>query len=93
MDINKGKILVTGGLGFIGSHTVVELIAAGYEVVIADDLSNAQLFILDNIEKISNAKPSFYQIDVADKISLSGVLNKILMRSFILLHLKPLENL
>ena len=76
MDINKGKILVTGGLGFIGSHTVVELIAAGYEVVIADDLSNAQLFILDNIEKISNAKPSFYQIDVADKISLSGVLNK-----------------
>jgi UDP-glucose 4-epimerase len=53
----KNKILVTGGLGFIGSHTVVELIEAGYEVVIVDDLSNSQLFILDNIEKITGVRP------------------------------------
>lgn len=61
----KEKVLVTGGLGFIGSHTVVELLAAGYEVVIADDLSNAQLFILDHIEKISGTRPTFYQSDVS----------------------------
>jgi UDP-glucose 4-epimerase len=63
----KEKVLVTGGLGFIGSHTVVELIAAGYEVVIADDLSNAQLFILDHIEKIAGTRPVFYQSDVSIK--------------------------
>lgn len=69
----KGKVLVTGGLGFIGSHTVVELLAAGYEVVIIDDLSNSQLFILDNIEKVSGQSPAFYQIDVADTKKLNEV--------------------
>ena len=58
------KILVTGGLGFIGSHTVVELVRAGYEPVIADDLSNSQLAILDQLTKIIGYKPIFYQLDL-----------------------------
>lgn len=60
----KSKILVTGGLGFIGSHTVVELIFAGYEVIIIDDLSNSKLFMLDNIEKITGIRPVFYQFNM-----------------------------
>jgi UDP-glucose 4-epimerase len=70
----KHKILVTGGLGFIGSHTVVELIIAGYEVVIVDDLSNSQLFILENIEKIAGIKPKFYQVNMLEKETLSKVI-------------------
>ena len=50
------KILVTGGLGFIGSHTVVELHNGGYEVIIIDDLSNSSIEILDGIEKIIGSK-------------------------------------
>ncbi|MEI6950320.1 UDP-glucose 4-epimerase GalE [Paraflavisolibacter sp. H34] len=60
----KNKVLVTGGLGFIGSHTVVELIAAGFEVVIADNLSNSEAFILDRIEQISGQRPAFYPSDL-----------------------------
>lgn len=63
----KHKILVTGGLGYIGSHTVVALQAAGYEVVIIDDLSNAELFFLDRIEEISGIKPDFHAIDLKDE--------------------------
>lgn len=70
----KQKIIVTGGLGFIGSHTAVELINAGYEVVIIDDLSNSQLFILDNIEKITGIRPKFYQINLVEKEKLSKVM-------------------
>lgn len=76
MSIKKGKITVTGGLGFIGSHTVAELIQTGYEVVIIDDLSNAKLFILENIKKITGVKPVFYKADVGNKESLSDVFNK-----------------
>lgn len=64
------KILVTGGLGFIGSHTVVELINAGYEPVIVDDLSNSQHKILGQLSKIVGFKPSFYQFDLCDKQKL-----------------------
>jgi UDP-glucose 4-epimerase len=60
--MSREKILVTGGLGFIGSHTVVKLIEAGYHPVIADDLSNAKLFILDRIEEIISVRPAFYKI-------------------------------
>lgn len=69
----KGKILVTGGLGFIGSHTAVELMAEGYEVVIIDDLSNSQLFILDNIAKIAGLRPAFYKVDMQDYGLLENV--------------------
>ena len=61
------KILVTGGLGFIGSHTVVELQNAGFEVVIIDDLSNTSINVLDNITSITGIKPDFHQIDLRVK--------------------------
>ncbi|MDI9338672.1 MAG: UDP-glucose 4-epimerase GalE [Alphaproteobacteria bacterium] len=72
----KKKILVTGGLGFIGSHTTIELIASGYDVVIVDDLSNSELFILDNITKIAGVKPNFYQVDVCDTEKLNNIFLK-----------------
>ena len=61
------KILVTGGLGFIGSHTVVELQNAGFEVVIIDDLSNTTIAVLDKITEITGIKPEFQQIDLRIK--------------------------
>lgn len=60
------KILVTGGTGYIGSHTVVELQESGYEVVVIDNLSNSNIQVLDNIEKITGVKPAFENFDVAD---------------------------
>ena len=62
----KGKILVTGGTGYIGSHTTVELQAAGYEVVIIDNLSNSNIDVLDGIEKISGERPHFIKGDCND---------------------------
>ena len=61
------RILVTGGLGFIGSHTVVELQNEGFEVVIIDDLSNTTINVLDSITEITGIKPSFHQIDLRVK--------------------------
>ena len=63
----KKKILVAGGTGYIGSHTSVELINAGYEVVIIDDLSNSNIEVLDGIEKITGVRPAFVQLDLKDK--------------------------
>lgn len=68
-------ILVTGGLGYIGSHTVVELLNNGFKVVIVDDLSNSEKFILENIEEISGKKPIFYPFDLKRKELLSQVFN------------------
>ena len=61
------KILVTGGLGFIGSHTVVELVNAGYEPVIVDNLSNSHPKILDQLTKIIGFKPVFHKLDLCDE--------------------------
>jgi UDP-glucose 4-epimerase len=61
------KILVTGGTGYIGSHTVVELQNSGYEVLIVDNLSNSNIEVLDSIEKITGIKPSFEKFDLADR--------------------------
>jgi len=61
------KILVTGGLGFIGSHTVVELQNEGFEVVIIDNLSNSSIEVLDNITSITKIKPAYFNIDLKDK--------------------------
>ncbi len=61
------KILVTGGLGYIGSHTVVELQNEGFEVIIIDDLSNSSIEVLDKITSITGIKPTFEQIDLKDK--------------------------
>jgi len=60
------KILVTGGMGFIGSHTVVELQENGFEVIIADDLSNSSAEVLGNITRITGREPLFEQINLAD---------------------------
>ena len=70
------KILVTGGLGYIGSHTVVELINNNYEVVIIDNLSNSELFILDNIEKITGIRPIFYNADLNDFNETNNILKE-----------------
>ncbi|MGV6829574.1 MAG: UDP-glucose 4-epimerase GalE [Flavobacteriales bacterium] len=61
------KILVTGGLGFIGSHTVVELQNNGFEVLIIDNLSNSSIVVLESISKITNKKPVFTKLDLRDK--------------------------
>jgi UDP-glucose 4-epimerase len=61
------KIVVTGGMGYIGSHTVVELLDQGFEVVILDNLANSKQEVLDKIETITNKRPEFVQIDLCDK--------------------------
>ncbi|MDC1343085.1 UDP-glucose 4-epimerase GalE [Flavobacteriaceae bacterium] len=69
------KILVTGGLGFIGSHTVVELQQAGYEVVIIDNLYNSKIEVLDHIISITGIKPSYFNIDLRNKIAVKDFFN------------------
>ena len=69
------KILVTGGLGFIGSHTVVELKQAGYEVVIIDNLYNSKIEVLDRIISITGIKPSYFNIDLRNKIAVKDFFN------------------
>ena len=70
------KILLTGGTGYIGSHTAVELISRGHEVEILDNLVNSKITALDNIEKISNVKPKFYFVDLLDKENLDKTFKK-----------------
>ena len=72
----KQTILVTGGTGFIGSHTTVELQQAGYEVVIVDNLSNSKLEVLDGIEKITGIRPAFEQVDLRDAEATENVFKK-----------------
>lgn len=67
-------ILVTGGLGYIGSHTVVELIQNNFDVVIIDDLSNTEKRVLDGIEKITGVRPTFYPFDLKRRELLTQVL-------------------
>ena len=66
------KILVTGGLGFIGSHTVVELQTEGYEVIIIDDLSNTRLEVLEGITEITNVRPEFIKLDLKEKEAVAS---------------------
>ena len=72
----KQTILVTGGTGFIGSHTTVELQQAGYEVVIADNLSNSKAEVIDGIEKITGIRPAFEQVDLRDKDATEAIFRK-----------------
>lgn len=72
----KETILVTGGTGFIGSHTTVELQAAGYDVVIVDNLSNSRADVIDGIEKISGIRPAFEEVDLCDFEATEAVFKK-----------------
>lgn len=67
----SSKIIVTGGLGYIGSHASIELIQQGFEVIIVDDLSNSSLNVLKGIEKITGVLPEFIQLDLRDKKSVN----------------------
>ena len=68
------RVLVTGGAGFIGSHTVVSLMEAGYEPVIVDNLSNARRSVLTRIGEITGRVPEFHEVDVRDRRAMSGVI-------------------
>lgn len=68
-----GKVLVTGGLGFIGSHTTVELLGLGHEVLIVDDLSNTRIEVLDGIEKITGKRPDFRELDLRNEAITRGL--------------------
>ena len=72
----KQTILVTGGTGFIGSHTTVELQQAGYDVVIVDNLSNSNADVVDGIEQITGIRPAFEKVDCCDKQALEAVFAK-----------------
>ncbi|MCI6619533.1 MAG: UDP-glucose 4-epimerase GalE [Prevotella sp.] len=72
----KQRILVTGGTGFIGSHTTVELQQAGYDVVIIDNLSNSKIEVLDGIEQITGVRPAFEKVDLQDKEATEKVFQK-----------------
>ena len=67
------SILVTGGTGYIGSHTVVELLNAGENVIIVDNFSNSKPVVLDRIESITGKRPTFYEVDLLDYDALDGV--------------------
>lgn len=70
------KVLVTGGTGYIGSHTVVELINEGFEVVIVDNLSNSNVDVLDGIEKITGVRPAFENIDCVEYVAIDKMFDK-----------------
>lgn len=70
------SILVTGGCGYIGSHTVVELIKNGYDAVIIDNLYNSDISSLDAIEKITGVRPAFYECDIRDRDGLEKIFEK-----------------
>ena len=67
------KILLTGGTGYIGSHTAVELIERGYEIEILDNLFNSKITVLDDIEKITGVKPKFHKVDLLDVPAMEKV--------------------
>lgn len=70
------KVLLTGGTGFIGSHTAVEMINAGFDVVIADNLSNSDASVIDRIEMITGVRPVFYNVDIADRAMLDDLFDE-----------------
>ena len=70
------KILVTGGAGYIGSHTVVELQGAGYNVVVVDNLANASEKVIGRVENITGKKVPFYKADIRDRVALEEIFEK-----------------
>ena len=70
------KVLVTGGMGYIGSHTVIQLFEAGYEPIIVDNLVNSKPEVLNRIEKITGKRPLFYEFDVRDEENLNKIFDE-----------------
>ena len=79
-------VVVTGGTGYIGSHTVVELINNGYEVVILDNLSNSHLDVLDSIEEITSKRPTFFQVDIDNRNQLTEAFDELGTRVAAIIH-------
>ncbi|WP_354623112.1 UDP-glucose 4-epimerase GalE [Psychromonas sp. MME2] len=77
------KVLVTGGMGYIGSHTCVQMILAGIEPIIVDNLCNAKLAVLDRIEELTGVKPAFYQGDIRDEAFLTDIFSQHQIQSVI----------
>ena len=73
--MNKNTLLVTGGAGYIGSHTCVVLLQAGWDVVVVDNLCNSSRQALDRVQEISGRSLSFHQVDIRDKASLARILD------------------
>ena len=85
------KIIVTGGAGYIGSHTVVELFNSGFTPIIIDNLCNSSIKVLERIKKITGFKPAFYEKDIRDKSALLEIFNKYSIDSVI--HFAGLKSL
>ncbi len=79
-------VVVTGGTGYIGSHTVVELLQKGYEVVVIDNLSNSDESMLDAIEELAGKRPEFHKIDMDDAVAMAEVFNKIGSKAESVIH-------
>lgn len=71
-----GDILLTGGAGFIGSHTAVELLSSGENVIVLDDLSNSKESVVERIERIAGKRVRFYKADAADKAAMTRVFDE-----------------
>ncbi len=74
--MSKKKILVTGGTGYIGSHTVVELLQKNFDVFIVDDLSNSYEWVIDRIEKITGTRPGFLQLNLSEKDKVNDLVSR-----------------
>ncbi|MBD0400509.1 UDP-glucose 4-epimerase GalE [Flammeovirga sp. EKP202] len=74
--MSKNQVLVTGGTGYIGSHTVVELQNQGYEVIIVDDLSNSEIEVVDRIEKITGQRPFFEELNLVNESGVEALFEK-----------------
>lgn len=79
-------VVVTGGTGYIGSHTVVELLQNGFEVAILDDLSNSHITVLDAIEEIAGKRPEFHQVDLADEKATADIFQRLGSRAESVIH-------
>jgi len=84
------RVLLTGGAGFIGSHVAVELIEAGHEPVIVDDLSNSDIGVIDQITRLTGVRPDFYELDVRDEAGLAAVFDE--QRPDAVIHLAGLKS-